>query len=317
MDLERDRRRKPTPDTSIFQFSGDKLIRLLYDEENICIPEFCRTIGICAFADNLYAERIVIPPSVRTIDSGAFWGCLYLRELELSEGLEEIRDCAFQDTAIAQVKFPSSLKRIEEAAFNGCPLETLMLPEGLEEVSLMAFGECSQLHTVTIPDSLTDLDEDAFYRCDNLRRIQASPSWQQGHPELCRQLARQLKDNFRRKAGEFCRRSDCPLPAEAQQALDALEPVEDLDVLQTAMDAIAEDLRQKIPQPQKTRILRNAIRCLDCGEVLESLYRHDFRMCRCGSCGVDGGLDYLRRLGDPGHYAELAEEESLPPDPLL
>lgn len=317
MNLERDRRRKPTPETSLFQFSGDKLVHLLYDEEQIPIPAHCRVIGTCAFADNLYVERVMVPPSVRTIGSGAFWGCLYLRELELSEGLEEILDCAFQDTAIGRVEFPSSLRSIGEAAFNGCPLEEIVLPEGVEEVALMAFGECPQLHTVTIPDSLGDLDEDAFYLCDSLRCIHTSRQWQQAHPELCGQLARQLKENFRRKAADFCRRSNSPLPSETEQALDALEPVEDLDLVQASMNRIAGELRQKIPLPQKTRILRNAIRCLHCGEVLESVYRHDFRMCSCGSCGVDGGLDYLRRLGDPGHYAELAEEESLPPDPLL
>ena len=45
----------------------------------------------------------------------------------------------------------------------------------------------------------------------------------------------------------------------------------------------------------KVRILRNAIRCNHCGEVIESAHRHDFRTCRCGCVSVDGGHDYLRR----------------------
>ena len=29
------------------------------------------------------------------------------------------------------------------------------------------------------------------------------------------------------------------------------------------------------------------IRCRKCGDILQSKYRHDFQMCRCGSCYID------------------------------
>lgn len=54
-------------------------------------------------------------------------------------------------------------------------------------------------------------------------------------------------------------------------------------------------------------ILRNAVRCKRCGEVIESRPAHEFIMCSCGACGVDGGRDYLRRLGDKEAYEELSE----------
>lgn len=40
------------------------------------------------------------------------------------------------------------------------------------------------------------------------------------------------------------------------------------------------------------------IRCRKCGDILQSKYRHDFQMCRCGSCYIDGGDDYCRVGGD-------------------
>ena len=43
------------------------------------------------------------------------------------------------------------------------------------------------------------------------------------------------------------------------------------------------------------KIIRNAIQCKHCGDVIESTYRHDFVTCSCGYCSVDGGLDYFRR----------------------
>lgn len=64
---------------------------------------------------------------------------------------------------------------------------------------------------------------------------------------------------------------------------------------------------------RKTRILRNAVRCNHCGEVIESTYCHDFKTCRCGCVSVDGGHDYLRRCcASQEDYTELSETGYLP-----
>ena len=37
------------------------------------------------------------------------------------------------------------------------------------------------------------------------------------------------------------------------------------------------------------------VQCLQCGTILESTYRHDYRVCMCSnSTMVGGGSDYLR-----------------------
>lgn len=60
--------------------------------------------------------------------------------------------------------------------------------------------------------------------------------------------------------------------------------------------------------------MRNAIRCLKCGNVIESKSRHHFQQCQCGACFVDGGKDYRRIGGDPkmidmDPYGEYAAEK--------
>ena len=54
---------------------------------------------------------------------------------------------------------------------------------------------------------------------------------------------------------------------------------------------------------------RNAIQCTVCDDVIESKHRHDFKWCGCGSCAVDGGKDYMRRLGNQSNWIELSVPE--------
>ena len=63
------------------------------------------------------------------------------------------------------------------------------------------------------------------------------------------------------------------------------------------------------------RVIRNAVRCNYCGDVVESTYRHDFQTCRCGRVSVDGGHDYLRRCANsPDDYTDLSETEEADED---
>ena len=57
-----------------------------------------------------------------------------------------------------------------------------------------------------------------------------------------------------------------------------------------------------------TKIIKNAIQCKLCGEVIESKHVHDFVQCKCGACAVDGGHEYLRRcFREKDCYIDLSE----------
>lgn len=56
--------------------------------------------------------------------------------------------------------------------------------------------------------------------------------------------------------------------------------------------------------------MANKIKCLKCGDVIESKHRHDFQVCSCwdedgNGCAVDGGNDYHRRVGS--NYEEVED----------
>jgi hypothetical protein len=64
-------------------------------------------------------------------------------------------------------------------------------------------------------------------------------------------------------------------------------------------------LKEKL---KETVILSNQIECRRCGDRPYSAHRHDFRRCKCGSIAVDGGMIYLRRVGNLKDASELSIE---------
>ena len=54
------------------------------------------------------------------------------------------------------------------------------------------------------------------------------------------------------------------------------------------------------------KIIKNAIQCKKCGEIIESTNVHDFVTCSCRACSVDGGHDYLRRCGNLEDIIDLS-----------
>ena len=54
------------------------------------------------------------------------------------------------------------------------------------------------------------------------------------------------------------------------------------------------------------RIRTNKIKCKKCGDIIESIDVHDFKWCSCGAVAVDGGREYLRRVGNKEDFEELS-----------
>ncbi len=55
-----------------------------------------------------------------------------------------------------------------------------------------------------------------------------------------------------------------------------------------------------------SKIYTNKAQCRKCLDIIKSKYRHDFVTCNCGAISVDGGLDYLKRSGEPSDIIELS-----------
>lgn len=64
-----------------------------------------------------------------------------------------------------------SVTTIGESAFKGSAVTSVSMPESITSIDYDAFYECKNLESVTLPESLTTLDYDAFQYCCNLESI--------------------------------------------------------------------------------------------------------------------------------------------------
>tara|TARA_Y100000310_G_scaffold225916_1_gene227986 strand:+ start:288 stop:575 length:288 start_codon:yes stop_codon:yes gene_type:complete len=51
------------------------------------------------------------------------------------------------------------------------------------------------------------------------------------------------------------------------------------------------------------------VQCLSCLDIIQSMYRHDFKFCKCNNIAVDGGGEYLKISYTPGYEYEILDPE--------
>lgn len=91
--------------------------------------------------------------------------------MQLNEGLNEIRESAFDHCAIESILLPSKLKRIESWAFYKCDdLKCVEIPNGVESIGKECF-QFSRIEKITLPNTLKEIGEDAFTCCSSLKTI--------------------------------------------------------------------------------------------------------------------------------------------------
>lgn len=155
------------------------------------------SIGQRAFQMSPTLSSIILPSSCTYIDTQAFYKCTGLSSITIPDGVTTIGAQAFMSAVtLSSITIPDSVERISRGAFSytlwgdnlpdgpvytgkvfykwkgdNTELVNFTINDGTKGIAAYAFSECRSLSSVTIPDSLTVIEEGSFYNCRSLETI--------------------------------------------------------------------------------------------------------------------------------------------------
>ena len=184
------------------------------ENENLVIPAVFEDngtwyrvtcIGLQAFYECVFIERVELPVSVKYIQKDAFYNCHGIETVVLNEGLVSIGDWAFYgSTSLESIYIPSTVESIDKYTFlfctdsvntitvhqdnkyyhseGNCLIETAtnsliqgcknsIIPNYVTTIFTYAFQYCSELKEIVIPKSVIEIEECAFFECNSLVRV--------------------------------------------------------------------------------------------------------------------------------------------------
>lgn len=175
---------------------GNSCFKTCQSLKDVTLSSSLKKIPDNAFENTISLENIKLPDSITEISGGAF-AYSGLRTLTLPAHIESIGEWAFSNTKITSVTFPNSLTYLGGSAFYRCKdLKTVKFGTGLNAVFWGTFEQTgiknldlgnvqviykeafinSDLETLNIPSSVTDVQYWSFSSNKNLTSITVSPN---------------------------------------------------------------------------------------------------------------------------------------------
>ena len=155
------------------------------------MPDAVTSIGEKAFQDSGLTE-ITIPAGVTSISSSTFNGCSDLTDVTIPEGVTAIGRFAFKNSGLQNISLPNSITSVGGYAFDGCESlnykyennagylgnaenkylvlwlaskgsSNVQINENTKIIADCAFMGCTDMSSITIPGSVTNIGAQAFY----------------------------------------------------------------------------------------------------------------------------------------------------------
>lgn len=118
--------------------------------EEVVLREGLTVIDWMAFGGCTSLKQIELPQSLQVIGESSFWNCKQLEQITVHENVSEIEKEAFYDSGLKQITLQTGVRRIGKGAFRNTPLKYIICPETLEEVDVNAFKDCRNLERVDL-----------------------------------------------------------------------------------------------------------------------------------------------------------------------
>lgn len=166
-----------TAEICSFVYEGEFSCAIIPDELN-GYP--VTSIGDYAFYGCSSLEEICIPDSVTSMGFNPFTGCEKLKEIKVSPEhpiFASIDGVLFNKTEKKLICYPEAIEENEyaipdgilvigESAFADCKLKEILIPDSVTVIEDNAFWSASFIREITIPGSVTSIGGRAFYACD-------------------------------------------------------------------------------------------------------------------------------------------------------
>lgn len=145
-------------------------------------------------------EKLTFPPTVQTFP--VLMDCSNLRTVNIPEGVRELDSSTFvRCENLTSITIPNSINKIWHSTFNDCTglrsfrgkfssadhhcliidgelmrfapagLTEYTIPEGVTTIGWQTFAYNNDLERITLPESVEQIDEEAFYNCKNLKEV--------------------------------------------------------------------------------------------------------------------------------------------------
>lgn len=151
--------------------------------KELIIPESVKSIGNYAFENCIEIASVVISDGTETIGEYAFWNCNKMSSITIPSSLKEICSSAFSDCSALSSVHISDLTAWCNTVFGDNPLsiaghlflnnnevKNVVVSEGVTSM-INTFPNCTEITSVVLPNSLTDIGKSTFRGCTGLSSI--------------------------------------------------------------------------------------------------------------------------------------------------
>ncbi|MBQ8435655.1 MAG: leucine-rich repeat domain-containing protein [Oscillospiraceae bacterium] len=160
-------------------------------ENEVSIPSevdgnIVRELGDYTFYENPAIKKITIPETISYFGNFPFFACSSLTEFEvdgnndnysvkdgiLMDESEQVLVCFPPARTDTEFVIPDGVTELGSGAFATCTnLTSITFPDTLQTMGLYCFAECTSLNNVVIPESVTELSQFNFTGCTSLTNI--------------------------------------------------------------------------------------------------------------------------------------------------
>ncbi len=159
----------------VLSFRSDKYTG---DWEHFTVPDVVDGIVVRALEKNFFMNckelrEVTISDCVEELGDGTFFNCEALVKVNFGKNVRKLgARCFINCFSLTEMLLPDTVEQIGLRAFNSCfALTQVRLGGGISEIPAYLFSECTALVTVTVEGVLMEIGEYAFAQCTSFREL--------------------------------------------------------------------------------------------------------------------------------------------------